>query len=151
MTTYRVDAMDSTGLEVSQDIEANTREAAAHAMRKAGFFVTRIRLINPAAEAFVKKHAKGRKMTTPEILSVTKALGVAPVMYDGDRRPVVDNGPMIEKMSKSLDKVINERFGKPERPQTVVEVKYDTASLVVISIWFVAGIAVGFFVGVLFA
>ena len=47
MPTYRYEAMDTTGTEIRDEIEADNQNEAQEQIRKMGFFVTKIRLKEP--------------------------------------------------------------------------------------------------------
>src|ERR1043166_7419942 len=66
MPTYKYEAMDTTGAEVKDTIDAGTEEEAQQKIRQMGYFVTRLTEVSGKGKKGKKKAAavRGKKMKT---------------------------------------------------------------------------------------
>lgn len=64
MPSYRVDAMDATGLEIREYMEAESREEISTKMRQSGYFVTSVKEV-PAKSETAKTIAELQKDLPP--------------------------------------------------------------------------------------
>ena len=84
MPTYQYEAMDHTGREVKDTIDASTQEEAQQLIRQKGFFVTKIAEQAKKAKkrASAKKGASGRRSRSRSAGSHQAALHVHPPALD---------------------------------------------------------------------
>jgi type IV pilus assembly protein PilC len=81
MPTYQFEAMDATGQEIRDEIEASNEEEAQTTIRQMGYFVTKISIKKQAAGAATKKGGKKRGFTiggakTKHICAFTRQLSI---------------------------------------------------------------------------
>jgi type IV pilus assembly protein PilC len=61
MPTFKYEAMDTSGGEVKDSIEATNEEEAQQKIKQLGYFVTKITLVASAKKGKAKKGKKGKK------------------------------------------------------------------------------------------
>ncbi|MFL5329643.1 MAG: type II secretion system F family protein [Gemmataceae bacterium] len=71
MPTYKFEAMDTSGSEVKDSIDALSEEEAQQKIRQMGYFVTKLTAVAQAAKKGKKKTGKKRKTTTLTIGGVS--------------------------------------------------------------------------------
>src|SRR5438128_11860632 len=64
MPTYKFEAMDTTGSEVKDSIDAINEEEAQQKIKQMGYFVTKLTAVGTAAKGKVKGKGKRRKKST---------------------------------------------------------------------------------------
>ena len=74
MPTYQFEAMDATGQEIKDVIEAASEEEAQATIRQMGYFVTKIAVKKSRKTAAAEKSAPARASPSPSAASSTKVL-----------------------------------------------------------------------------
>ena len=79
MPTYQFEAMDATGQEIRDEIEAQSEDEAQTTIRQMGYFVTKISVKKQATQAAGKKKRRGGgfgKVKTKQITMFTRQLSI---------------------------------------------------------------------------
>ena len=117
MPTYQFEAMDQTGQEIKDVIEASTEEEAQATIRQMGYFVTKITVKKSRKTAADKK-----KITTDEAL---QAFFIEQGVSEEDFKNTFNSFAVAMKVNNA--KLMTQRYGITGVPTIIVNGKYNTS------------------------